>query len=214
MPGLLKIGFTNKPIEQRIDQLDSATGVPMPFELEFCVRVENAQDMERRLHAALHEFRVSNQKEFFKLVNEEAIKQILSVLTSAESASIAETEIVQASDNTALTDARRRRANRVFSDDETIEIISKRTFHGREPNADSGSHLNDLWKMGAKQALFRKTGDFYMPLKKFPGALCDSNGYVLFETEATYKNCHFLSIGRRVSVSKGISSIPNYKRMR
>lgn len=26
-----------------------------------------------------------------------------------------------------------------------------------------------------------------MPLKIFPGALCDSNGYVIFETEEEYK---------------------------
>jgi hypothetical protein len=216
MPGLLKIGFTNKPIEQRITELDNSTSIPTPFELEFCVRVKDAQGLERRLHSALHEFRVSNQKEFFKLLNEEAIKRILSILTSAEFASLTDADTTQASvqDNASLTNARRLRASRVFDGDKTMEVISRRTFRGRAPNADSGAHLNALWNIGARQTLFRKTGNFYMPLNEFPGALCDPNGYILFKTEADYRNCPFLRIGPRVSVSKGISNIPGYVRMR
>ncbi len=80
----------------------------------------------------------------------------------------------------------------------------------RRPNADTGAHLNELWKIGARQARFRKTGDFYMPLDEFPGALCDPNGYVLFRTEAEYQNCPSLRIGIRLTVPNGISSIPSY----
>jgi hypothetical protein len=216
MPGLLKIGFTNRPIEQRIIELDNSSSIPTPFELEFCVRVKDAQGLERRLHSALHEFRVSNQKEFFRLLNEEAIKRILAILTSDEFASLDKVESSQISqlNNDSLTNARRQRAKRVFDNDDTVEVTSRRTIHNRRPNADNGAHLNELWKIGAEQTRFRETGTFYMPLNRFPGALCDSNGFILFKTEADYRNCSYLRIGSRLSVPRGISKIPGYVRMR
>jgi len=216
MPGLLKIGFTNRPIEQRIIELDNSSSIPTPFELEFCVRVKDAKGLERRLHSTLHEFRVNNQKEFFKLPNEEAIKRILAILSSDEFASFDNAESSQSSElnNDSLTNARRQRAKRVFDDNETVEDTTRQAIRNRRKNADSGAHLNEIWKIGAEQARFREIGNFYMPLNRFPGALRDSSGYIPFKTETAYRNCSYLRIGRRVSVSKGISKIPGYVRMR
>jgi hypothetical protein len=83
MPGLLKIGFTQRTIEERLEELASPSGVPSPFELEFCVRVHNAQGLEQKLHMELQEYRLTTRREFFKLSNEEAINRILSFLSSA-----------------------------------------------------------------------------------------------------------------------------------
>ena len=47
----------------------------------------------------------------------------------------------------------------------------------------TGEYLNRKWQIGAKQSRFAEAGRFYMPLEKFPGALCDPCGYVLFDME-------------------------------
>jgi hypothetical protein len=78
----------------------------------------------------------------------------------------------------------------------------------------SGRELNRKWGIGAQHALYRRTGNFYMPLERFPGALCDDRGYVLFATRHQYKNCRFLKIGARVDVPEGIASIPGYVRIK
>ncbi len=43
--------------------------------------------------------------------------------------------------------------------------------------------LNKKWKVGAKHALYIHDGHWYHCLTKFPGALFDKNGYILFATE-------------------------------
>lgn len=53
----------------------------------------------------------------------------------------------------------------------------------------SGKKLNDEWGVGAAHALYREDGTWYHVLEKFPGALFDAHGYVLFETETAYRNC-------------------------
>ena len=79
---------------------------------------------------------------------------------------------------------------------------------------ETGVRLNEAWRVGAVHALYIHDGHWYHHLKGFPGALFDSNGYVLFETEAAYRNCPHLSLGKDVSVPKpGISAIPGYVRV-
>lgn len=75
---------------------------------------------------------------------------------------------------------------------------------------NSGACLNREWKVGARHALYRENGIFYMPLERFPGAYFDSSGYVLFKTEEEYRNCKYLRIGKRVDVSGGICKMPGY----
>jgi 5-methylcytosine-specific restriction enzyme A len=77
----------------------------------------------------------------------------------------------------------------------------------------SGKYLNKLWNVGAKHSLYRKDGKWYHPLKEFPGALFDANGYVVFETEKDYLESPHLQIQQDLHVNNGISSIPNYIRI-
>ena len=79
---------------------------------------------------------------------------------------------------------------------------------------NSGANLNIEWRVGARHALYREDGLFYMPLTTFPGAYFDEHGYVLFKTEDEYENCQYLKIGKRVNVIGGISRIPGYVRMK
>ncbi|RAI57599.1 hypothetical protein DOO78_18565 [Roseicella frigidaeris] len=78
----------------------------------------------------------------------------------------------------------------------------------------TGAKLNEKWRVGAAHALYRETGDFYMLLERFPGALFDTNGYVFFATEDEYLNCPHLIRGARLNVRGGIASIPGYIRVK
>jgi hypothetical protein len=82
-------------------------------------------------------------------------------------------------------------------------------------NKVTGNALNIEWGVNAQHALYRNTGKFYMPLERFPGAMFDNNGYLVFVTEMEYKNSPHLKFyetraGRRVAVPKGLKNIPGY----
>lgn len=52
----------------------------------------------------------------------------------------------------------------------------------------TGRRLNEKYKVGAVHSLYRENGYWYHALDKFPGALFDAKGYVLFKTAATTKS--------------------------
>jgi len=73
MPNLVKVGTTRNEPDERLRQLFS-TGVPQPFVLEFCAIVKDGQVAERLTHEGLAEFRLSSNREFFKVGVLEAIQ--------------------------------------------------------------------------------------------------------------------------------------------
>ncbi len=76
-----------------------------------------------------------------------------------------------------------------------------------------GDRLNQKYKVGAVQARYREDGNWYHPLDKFPGALFDANGYVLFESAAEYAACNDVKKGpdpNHIHVEGGIASLPSY----
>lgn len=79
---------------------------------------------------------------------------------------------------------------------------------------NSGKNLNEEWCVGARHALYHKEGKWYELLERFPGALFDPYGYVLFKTEKEFYECPYLKIGEKVNVEGDISRIPEYKRIR
>jgi hypothetical protein len=74
--------------------------------------------------------------------------------------------------------------------------------------------LNGKWNVRAKHALYHKDGRWFNNLERFPGALFDPQGYVLFKTEEEYINCSYIKVGQETNVPKGISSIPGYIRVK
>ena len=79
----------------------------------------------------------------------------------------------------------------------------------------SGEYLNEKYQLGASQALYRGNGTWFHALSRFPGILCDTNGYVLFESEEEYKNSSPIKHGpnpKHIHVIDGIDKLPNYKR--
>jgi 5-methylcytosine-specific restriction protein A len=78
----------------------------------------------------------------------------------------------------------------------------------------TGKRLNSEWSVGAAHALFKAGGDWYHHLSRFPGALFDEDGYVLFENEAAYLACPQLQIGAHIHVPGSIKRISGYVRVR
>lgn len=73
------------------------------------------------------------------------------------------------------------------------------------------------WGVKVQHALYREDGTWYHVLKRFPGALFDAHGYVMFETEEDYKRCPGALIGTEknwMNVPAGIASLSSYCKVR
>ncbi|MEI2719906.1 MAG: hypothetical protein V9E87_07140 [Gemmatimonadales bacterium] len=78
----------------------------------------------------------------------------------------------------------------------------------------SGKGLAKRWHVSVRHALYHKDGCWYNNLERFPGALFDPHGYLLFQTEEKYRQCKQLSIAKQTNVRGGsIQDIPGYCRM-
>jgi len=77
-----------------------------------------------------------------------------------------------------------------------------------------GEDLNREWKVRASHALYHRGGSWYNQLMGFPGAYFDPKGYIVFKTEKEYCNHPSISIGKKVNVSGGISSLVGYRKMK
>jgi hypothetical protein len=80
-PFLYKIGSTYQLVEERVEQLNSETGVAHPFKLEFKVRTKDAEYYEKTIHKLLKKFRFRKNKEYFDL-NLKDIKYVLKEVCS------------------------------------------------------------------------------------------------------------------------------------
>jgi hypothetical protein len=79
MPGMLKIGSTTRPPHERQLELHS-TGVPTPFEIEYIFEVPDCSVCELLAHRALHSYRVTLKREFFRVPLKTALKKIQAVI--------------------------------------------------------------------------------------------------------------------------------------
>lgn len=67
MPGLVKIGRTNRDPEIRLKELNKPTSVATPFVIEFTIKTQNAKITEKLIHDKLIKYRVNKKREFFKI---------------------------------------------------------------------------------------------------------------------------------------------------
>lgn len=82
MPGYIKIGRTSTSVEQRMQELYK-TPVPLPFECFYAGKVKSAVEVERALHDAFADNRVSPNREFFQIAPERVVA-VLKLLTAEE----------------------------------------------------------------------------------------------------------------------------------
>lgn len=67
MPDVAKIGMTTRSIEERVKEINAATGVLHPFGVRACWRVSDPSKSERIVHEALAEYRIRRDREFFRV---------------------------------------------------------------------------------------------------------------------------------------------------
>lgn len=75
-PDVLKIGMTDRTPEQRIKEINSATGLIYPYSARMIVQLYNAVEIERLVHSELDEFRIRKDREFFRMSFSDAAKCI------------------------------------------------------------------------------------------------------------------------------------------
>jgi hypothetical protein len=83
MPGLLKIGFTNRHVKERAQELSSSTGVPTPFEIEYYCLTRDVEEIEAKIHEQFSKNRQPG-KEFFSVSIEKVVQAIDSLTKTVE----------------------------------------------------------------------------------------------------------------------------------
>src|ERR1039458_71370 len=83
MPGLVKIGRTERSVSERLTELSSHTGVPTGFAVVREYAVANSVEAERMIHERLSDYRVAANREFFKIEPEDATDIIESLLKTS-----------------------------------------------------------------------------------------------------------------------------------
>ena len=116
MPNLIKIGCTDRAIEDRLKELSSASGVPVPFECFLAVEVANYEEVERALHQAFGDRRINLKREFFELSPDKAAA-ILRLLQNRNNPDVTPAQDVVESpeEQQALDRQKKRRSNFRFS---------------------------------------------------------------------------------------------------
>jgi hypothetical protein len=80
MPGLVKIGFTNRSVQERIIELNSATAIPESFVIEATYKSDNPENDEKNVHSFLNGCRKSTAREFFQIEITKVIETITRIL--------------------------------------------------------------------------------------------------------------------------------------
>ena len=179
MPGLVKIGWTDKnDPKTRVSQLYT-TGVPVPFSIEYACRVSNPVEVEKALHIAFAPHRINKKREFFEIEPEQAI--VILKLLNAEDATTEvakQSDGIESADKEAAENLLKKRQNFNFKDmgipvdavlsstsnDDTVEVVDHKRvrYNGEEMSFTMATRLSlDLdvkqpvrpapyWKFGNK----------------------------------------------------------------
>lgn len=73
MPGLIKIGSTEKVAHERAEELYT-TGVPTPFEVVYSIPSEYPKSLEDILHKKFKQYRINKDREFFRYSADKVIE--------------------------------------------------------------------------------------------------------------------------------------------
>jgi len=76
VPNMLKIGYTKNLPEERAKQLSNATGVALPYKVEWAFHCFDGFGLEQEVHHKLESYRVNNNREFFQVTLDEAKETI------------------------------------------------------------------------------------------------------------------------------------------
>lgn len=76
MPGLLKIGYTDRDPILRAKEISDSTGVPLPYEVEYQVYTTHPLKLEQQAHKLCAKYRLNRNREFFECDYEDAVEGI------------------------------------------------------------------------------------------------------------------------------------------
>ena len=76
LPNMLKIGYTKNDPEARAKQISAATGVALPYKVEWAFQCFNGEQLEQEVHRELESYRVNQNREFFDIPLVEAQEAI------------------------------------------------------------------------------------------------------------------------------------------
>ena len=79
LPGYYKIGYTKNTPDERAKQISNATGVILPYKVEWAFHCFNGEQLEGEVHKYLASHRVNDHREFFLIPIEEA-KEAVKIL--------------------------------------------------------------------------------------------------------------------------------------
>ena len=105
MPGIIKIGWTDKSVEERMKELDR-TATPLPFTCYYAKRVDDPPFVEQKLHQAFDELSIRDNREFFRMSPDQA-KAALEI-ASGEDVTPKDDVVENESDRAALNRERNR----------------------------------------------------------------------------------------------------------
>lgn len=67
MPKMYKVGMTTRSkVDERVRELNGATGVPLNFEVAYLAKTRSPLSIERAVHRRLSRYRVNAHREFFE----------------------------------------------------------------------------------------------------------------------------------------------------
>ena len=78
MPGILKVGMTERTPEARLSEANASDTwrPPTPYKIEFAKKVSNPSQKEKTLHTLLEQYtdRIHPRREFFRVSQKEVLK--------------------------------------------------------------------------------------------------------------------------------------------
>lgn len=79
-PNIIKIGFTTRSVLDRVNEINSATGVVIPYGVRAVWSVKGARNIEAKIHKSLAGYRVRSDREFFCMDFQVAFRHINDLL--------------------------------------------------------------------------------------------------------------------------------------
>jgi hypothetical protein len=82
VPGIFKIGFTERSVADRVNEINSSSGVISPWQIRDFWFTQNPYAMEQEIHRRLNDFRVEDNREGFAvnfMVARDVIFEVLGI---------------------------------------------------------------------------------------------------------------------------------------
>ncbi len=151
MPGICKVGYTDRSVRERLAELNASTSIPKKFVVEYFVQVENGQaySVEQKAHLILEEKGYHHAKEYFKCPVEQC-KSAIAEAIALNNATVLFAKDAEETRQRVLEEQRRkaeedRRQEEIRIRDAKL-LENEQNIHGRyEQRLDAASDPGKFW---------------------------------------------------------------------